>query len=335
MQAALQDLSRTGTQTQSFVICQRVLHECHEVIFGDLPPPATVPYASLNIVSQLHSTRKKVRPHYEPALVGMGMILAGAPGLPQITEVIGDVAIEQGRVQGERHEPQRLTRQEDDTVRRVTPVSSTEEEDDDDDNDLDDDSAEGIESFEVPNSRHSRQATDMDSFHHQTTSSHRKTISAARTSPALPLYMKNIQKPRLSDDPLGQNDPEPHAKSPSPFQSSPSIPSSRFPNHSSTLSGADLLLQRYDLLAQNHLLRSQYCRSEVSRNIDKIFLAFIYMPQVQFLLTLENISNRLLVVPRPARVSALRAELTALNHKLPAEVNIMTTLRNILPISIN
>lgn len=59
------------------------------------------------------------------------------------------------------------------------------------------------------------------------------------------------------------------------------------------------------------------------------------MPQVQFLLTLENISNRLLVVPRPARVSALRAELTALNHKLPAEVNIMTTLRNILPISIN
>lgn len=44
------------------------------------------------------------------------------------------------------------------------------------------------------------------------------------------------------------------------------------------------------------------------------------MEQVQFLLSLENICNRLLVVPRPARVSALRAELTALNHKLPAEV---------------
>lgn len=42
--------------------------------------------------------------------------------------------------------------------------------------------------------------------------------------------------------------------------------------------------------------------------------------QIQFLLALENISNRLLVVPRPARVSALRAELTAMNHKLPAEV---------------
>jgi len=42
---------------------------------------------------------------------------------------------------------------------------------------------------------------------------------------------------------------------------------------------------------------------------------------VQFLLALESICNRLLVVPRPARVSALRAELTALNHKLPAEVS--------------
>lgn len=47
-----------------------------------------------------------------------------------------------------------------------------------------------------------------------------------------------------------------------------------------------------------------------------------YDPQVQFLLVLENISNRLLVIPRPARVSALRAELTALNHKLPAEVRL-------------
>lgn len=40
------------------------------------------------------------------------------------------------------------------------------------------------------------------------------------------------------------------------------------------------------------------------------------------MLSLENICNRLVIVPKPARVSALRAELTALNHKLPAEVNL-------------
>lgn len=47
----------------------------------------------------------------------------------------------------------------------------------------------------------------------------------------------------------------------------------------------------------------------------------LLLSQVQFLLGLETIANRLLVVPRPARVSALRAELTNLNHKLPAEVS--------------
>lgn len=46
------------------------------------------------------------------------------------------------------------------------------------------------------------------------------------------------------------------------------------------------------------------------------------------MLALENIANRLLVVPRPARVSALRAELTSLNHKLPAEVRIRHQLHN-------
>ena len=37
------------------------------------------------------------------------------------------------------------------------------------------------------------------------------------------------------------------------------------------------------------------------------------------------IPNRLLVVPRPIRVSALRAELTILNHKLPVEVCLISS----------
>jgi hypothetical protein len=38
------------------------------------------------------------------------------------------------------------------------------------------------------------------------------------------------------------------------------------------------------------------------------------------MLTLENISDKLVLIPRAARVSALRAQLTALNHRLPGEV---------------
>lgn len=44
--------------------------------------------------------------------------------------------------------------------------------------------------------------------------------------------------------------------------------------------------------------------------------------QTQFLSALEDISNRLVAIPKPARLSALRAELVLLNNDLPAEVDI-------------
>ena len=51
------------------------------------------------------------------------------------------------------------------------------------------------------------------------------------------------------------------------------------------------------------LLRSNYFRSEM-----------------QFVLALVDIATRLVIVPKEARMSALHAELTLLNHNLPAEV---------------
>ncbi|KAH6694023.1 phosphatidylinositol 4-kinase PIK1 [Plectosphaerella plurivora] len=44
--------------------------------------------------------------------------------------------------------------------------------------------------------------------------------------------------------------------------------------------------------------------------------------QTQFLTALEGISNRLVIVPKPARLSALRAELALISQDLPAEVDI-------------
>jgi phosphatidylinositol 4-kinase len=66
---------------------------------------------------------------------------------------------------------------------------------------------------------------------------------------------------------------------------------------------ADAVLAQYDPEARRRLLRSNYCRV-----------------QTQFLLTLQDISARMLLIPKPARLSALRAELTQLNHSLPSEV---------------
>lgn len=54
---------------------------------------------------------------------------------------------------------------------------------------------------------------------------------------------------------------------------------------------------------RRQLLRSNYFRSEM-----------------QFILALVDIATRLVIVPKPARLSALHAELTLLNHNLPAEI---------------
>jgi hypothetical protein len=272
MQAALQDLAPTRHNTPSFVICQRVLHKCHEIIFGDLPPPASLPYASLNLPFQSRFTRKKVRPQVEPALVGIGMVLAGIPGTPKLTEVMGEVAIEQGRAQDEGQDAPRPANQDDDAVRGVANVSGTDATEDDD-NDLDEENLADdpvTVTSEESTVQHLHGTTELNAFGHrkpkEDSNGRLQTIGAAKTSPALPLHMQSVHKPRLSDDPLGQNDHSLPVRSASPYQSTPAI-SSSLQQHSNTTSGADFLLQKYDLQSQGHLLRSQYCRSEVFYNI--------------------------------------------------------------------
>ena len=145
------------------------------------------------------------------------------------------------------------------------------------------------------------------------------------TSPSLTIAPHLLRQNTL--DPLDQF-PSRHAQAlPSRLSAKPLLPSRSVPSFSahleantdlsrsrkSTDSRSDLrtpegLLELYSPADQTRLLRSHYCRSEV-----------------RFLIALEDISNRLLVIPKLARVSALRAELTSLNHMLPAEVSLHST----------
>jgi hypothetical protein len=307
MQAAVKDLSMTTHNSPSFMICQRVLHQCHEIIFGDLPSPSASPYASLNLPSQSRFARRKVKPNTEPAMVGIGLVLAGVPGMPLLTENMGQVPIEQGRVEEGNHF-RSVESQDDDIVRGLHPGQNVEDMGGDNDQG-EEDSPNTNESYHIfLATRTSTRPRGL---------ARRQTVGAAQTVPALPLHLRTIRRSRASEDPLGQLDSELAA---TPYLSSPSIPSARTPPRSATVNVADALLEKYDKESQAQLLRSHYCRSEVSVVHLKNTLSLTVMIQVQFLLSLENICNRLLVVPRPARVSALRAELTALNHKLPAEV---------------
>ncbi|KIJ69371.1 hypothetical protein HYDPIDRAFT_164930 [Hydnomerulius pinastri MD-312] len=289
MQASLQDLAKSPN-TQSFLVCQRTLHRCHEIIFADLPPPVSGPYSGLSLPFQSRFARRKVKSRVEPALVGIGLVLAGTPAMPRLTDVMGEVALQQGRVDEEGADLKSVET-EDELAQGSLPTTTDSGEDDDNASD------------EKPeDEQKTSESPDADTTPSRSIPGRRRTIVGAQTSPAL-VHLRNVHRSRLSEDPLGQLDPSPPARVSSPYQSSPSIPSSQSPLRQNGISTADVLLQRYDLQSQSYLLRSQYCHSEV-----------------QFLITLESISNRLLVVPKPARVSALRAELTALNHKLPAEV---------------
>ncbi|KAI0797903.1 kinase-like protein [Abortiporus biennis] len=296
MQSSLKDLSLSRHDSESFLICQRMLQQCHEIIFGDIR--STSPYSTLKLSSIPGIHRRKVKPHIQPAVVGIGMVLAGTPVMPLLTAIMGEVAIEQGRLD-DQHEDVRSLDHADEVIR--SPVESEEEiVDIDQEQDIDEETPKPDSNPRIETAYEAfTRENAFDDTSRPDGPSRRRTIGA-QTTPALPLHMKDRRKPRLSEDPFGQYDPPLPLPLPTPSQSTPTF--SRHPLKTASLHVNDLL-QKYDTPTQMHMLRSHFCRSEV-----------------QFILALENICNKLLVVPKPARVSALRAELTALNHLLPAEV---------------
>ncbi|KZT59008.1 kinase-like protein [Calocera cornea HHB12733] len=322
MQASLADLSRGKRDTPSFYICSRVLNRIHSIIF-DPPIHTNAPYGPV-----MQASRKgKVKPRMGPALVGMGTALA-AFGLPELG-VVGDWAVKQGRV--EEGIPRRPRPPGEDGESPSTPAPPVlyEQGDDLPEEEDPDSAAEAQPRAEPPftgrSDSQSRQASIYDADPSGTRNlstvslelPHTAPIPGARrvsgphaTSPSLPFAFP----PRRPDmeDPFGQLDSETkqwkngHLEQRFPahierqhsrFSSSPSI-------STASRQSADVqLLARYPPEAQTALLKANYFKC-----------------QTRFLFALEAISNRLLIVPKPARVSALRAELTNLNHQLPSEV---------------
>ena len=244
MQASLQDLSASPT-SQSFLVCQRTLHKCHEIIFAELSAPPSGPYSDLAPSHLTPFARRKVKHRVEPVLVGIGLILAGAPAFPALTEVMSEVALQQGRAEDDGVNLRSL--ETDDDLVRGIPADP----DSVDDDDIPDENPDNDNTREPDESRSQTQPM-----------SHcRRTVTAAQTSPAL-VHLRSTHRSRLSGDPFDQQDPLSGRVS-SPYQSSPSISSSLSPLKQNVTPAADALLQKYDLQSQSYLLRSHYCRSEV------------------------------------------------------------------------
>ncbi|GMK54237.1 hypothetical protein CspeluHIS016_0108230 [Cutaneotrichosporon spelunceum] len=359
MQSALRDLTPTRTTNpRPFLICQRVLHSCHEILFGD-PPPTRSPYRSLPTSSDAYrslptssdadappetSPPVRVNAHAAAALVGMGVMLAGV-GMPGLTALAGEWAVTQGRRPvDDAHASRARVEAEQGGGADAPRDGRWERKPADTESDDDSELASASSSRPPPGrrqtappqslsgSRSGHQALSGSLSGHQNprrgsrgnTPPNGRVANPSATSPALVKHMPHDSlpaMPSLMDDGYGHDPFSQRSGTPDlfpPTKSRVSLASLHQPYHSvpelsrssptprgygARTSSSEALLQQYSLDAQSKLLRSHYCRSEI-----------------RFLLHLEDISNRLLVIPKPARISALRAELTSLNHNLPAEV---------------
>ena len=270
MQAALKDLSLSRHDSEPFLICQRLLNQCHEIIFGDIVL-SNAPYGALNQLIIPGTLRKKVNPIVHPALVGIGMVLAGVPAMPQLTSITGEVAVEQGRI--DNPEENKLLEISGDlsgtTLYREGMHNLLNEDEDDSSEPPSAPPAMGEEAT-IP----SPDPFDERKLPKTAPLPRRKTI-AAQTTSALPLRLQIPLKPRLSEDPFGQYDPpSPPVHGTTPSQSTPSLPSARHPAKTASIHALELL-SRYDEKSQIHLLRSHFCQSVVCFHqvirIDNIF----------------------------------------------------------------
>lgn len=256
MQASLRDFSSVNNTPESFLICQRTLLMCHELIFGDIPLPRTSAYPWLSSPSLPQFLRKKVKPHLHPALIGMSMMLASSPGLPSLAKVMGEVAIEQGRIDKQGSDVKSLERHEDDLAQgRAGSIYQRPTVGGENDSPWEDVEGTG-------GSGRSPGLSEGVTVEKGTTTTRRQRepTRAARTSPSLSLPRKEDRPPRFSDDPLGQLDP---VTPPTATQSVPSLTSIKQPHRPSSLNASEILLNRYDFGSQIQLLRSHFCRSEV------------------------------------------------------------------------
>ena len=255
MQASLRDFSNVNHNPESRLICQRTLLMCHELIFGEIPPPPASAYPCLSFPHLPQFLRKKVKPRLHPALLGMGVMLASTPGLPTLSRVVGEVAIEQGRLDQQGEDAKSLERYGDDLVRGKA-VSPYDRPTDDDEVDSHSEDAKDEEVPERPPASFEGANLEGGIAERQ----QHEVNRAARTSPDLSLPRKKERPPRFSDDPLGQLDP---ITPPAVTQSVPSLSSIRQTHQPNSSNPSDILLSRYDSGSQVHLLRCHFCRSEV------------------------------------------------------------------------
>ncbi|KAG0294960.1 Phosphatidylinositol 4-kinase pik1alpha (PI4-kinase)(PtdIns-4-kinase) [Linnemannia gamsii] len=307
LQAYTSDLA-ASPNTPSFKLCKRVFNKCQAIVFATEAPGEYEDIFGKNGVP-------KVKENALSAMVGMGVMLA-AFGQPLMTKSPGQLALAQGRrprafstagdtledaVVGEsatqQHQPlhqhQHHHQQSPQPSQSQQPVPTIET------NHVSPQESGRSTPAGINITRQEDGATSPRSPSGEPGSPH-ATISGVSVSSVQSIQRNHVvTSPSLEDLRGGQAFKHKRDRFSSPRYSHDTAPSSPISLKFSDRGSMD----GQSSAASLELARRSYFHSEM-----------------QFLLALVDIATRLVIVPKPARLSALRAELTLLNHNLPAEI---------------
>ncbi|GAA5993359.1 hypothetical protein JCM5350_005235 [Sporobolomyces pararoseus] len=343
LQASLSDLASAPNSDQ-FAVCRRILNRVQSIIFTDppLPPPSTSsdpPISSKVSIRSIISPKALLQKINAPtsSLVGMGLLAAGV-AMPSLVSNAGRMVIEQGRRIEQPSKLDAVDNEDEDEQEGNKEDSGSEEEKP---------AASGSKTpTRTPNGTLKSSSKPQSPRNSRRSSAQPNYLPGARIepSPAIPFSTSIKSEPKstsffpnpfsksssTSTLPTGSTPKSGgglgRAKSlrnPHPLSSrksnnnvpSISVPSLPMTSHSASnlasstmspslstqhLSGSTLPGYGLPKSFLSHLLLLQACRS-----------------QLDLVRSLQDISTRLVLVPKPARVSSLRAELTVLNHGLP------------------
>ncbi|CAO0791861.1 unnamed protein product [Mucor circinelloides] len=328
LQAYLADLS-TNPASPSFNLCKRLLNRSQAIVFSE---DSDEDDDEEEDAGPSRYT-EKVREHALPALVGMGAMLLGI-GQPLMTKPAGRIAIAQGR----RNRNLSITSSSNTTAltRRNTTEDATSSPS----------AANGKDQLKapLPSSTHSSYIStsqpDLPLPHHS-----KKKFNPFTSSPSLEdlhrgkafsvgRYIKNahhklnrkmmmneVRKSTSSSNSLSVFDPALTALGQS---SVPTNTAPLSPALSQCSADMDIVvtLDEQDSSDQEHQKQQQKeeQRKQKRKSRQSLLRSNYFRSEMQFVLALVDIATRLVMVPKEARMSALHAELTLLNHNLPAEI---------------
>ncbi|CAG8677607.1 1939_t:CDS:2, partial [Acaulospora colombiana] len=317
LQAYRSDLS-ANPFSPAFTVCKRVLNKCQAIVFGEVQNEED------KGESPRESSPRRVRENTFPALVGIGAMLAGIAA-PMLTGSAGQIAIAQGRkirninISTGRQLERRRTHTG--TVRTLKQSDTSNE----------DTLNESIDQHQSENSNNP-EIKNANIIESEGQGANEK-LTETHIKPVLPeIQIEAANTESESSKINGQSVPKfirGHKKSSSSQSSSSSLPNRRNGVNNTAFTSPSL----DDLHKGNAFSLERFMKKEKQQNMlldeleescpdrqRRLLRGNYFHSEMQFLLALQDISTRLIIVPREARQSTLRAELTLLNHNLPAEI---------------